>query len=136
MPEGTNVIPSRQLTEDLFPLPATRSTSAPILLEAGGSIFIPAQPKNTRLGKRVEGYSEVRFLGISDQPMSLIVEEACKSDGPFLETQTYASVAVGLLHRLCVRHSPCGKFARIQLTNTGGAKETLLSFCGVGLPVT
>jgi hypothetical protein len=136
MPDGRNVIETRQETEVLFALPPVPADTPPFLLAAGGSIVIPAQPSASRpLGKKVAGYAAVDFLAISDQGMSLVVEEANDPEGPYVVVATFASAVAGTLQAIRERVIPIGSFMRVTLSNTGGP-EALLSFKGIGLPVT
>jgi hypothetical protein len=132
---GKSAVPSRQLTEALFVLPVNT------LLAPAASIVIPAQPSPVpplpaALGRKVAGYSAVNFLGISDQPFSVLIEEACESDGTYVTVVTLTSVAAGALQRISARHLPSGNFMRITPTNTGGSAQTIFDLCGTGLPVT
>lgn len=136
MAESATVVPSRQETEELFTLPPIPDNHPPFLLGAAGSIVIPAQPSLTlSLGKKVAGYSAINFLAMSDQPMTLLIEEANDPSGPFVPTESFTSAMMGSFQGICERFLPCGSFMRVTLTNTGGA-QTVLSFKGVGLPIT
>jgi hypothetical protein len=93
-------------------------------------------PLPAALGRKVAGYSAVNFLGISDQPFTVLVEEACESEGPYVSVTTLTSVVAGALNRISTRHLPSGNFMRITPTNTGAVAQTLFSLCGTGLPIT
>jgi len=136
MPDGRNVIETRQETEVLFGLPPVPADTPPFLIAAGGSLVIPAQPSaSLALGKKVAGYAAVDFLAVSDQGMSLVVEEANDPEGPYVVVATFASALMGTFQAIRERVIPIGSFMRVTLSNTAGA-ETFLSFKGVGLPVT
>ena len=136
MPDGRNVIETRQETEVLFSLPPVPTDNPPFLLPAAGVVVMPPQPSPTlSLGKNVAGYAAVDFLGISDTAMSLLIEEANDPNGPFVPVQTIASVVAGSFQMIRSRVIPIGSFMRVTLTNAGGA-QTVLSFKGIGLPVT
>lgn len=117
MPEAINSIPTRQLTEALF--------KSDDRLAAAGSFVSPV--------KLVAGYHAIEFLVITDQMFSLVVEEACRPTGPFVQTASYTSTSVGTQQQLCRRHFPCGPYMRVTLGNLAG-DQTFLSFCGTGLP--
>ncbi len=123
-----------QKSEALFELPSSGVSNAPFLLGAGASVIIPAQPGSLLLGKLVSGYAQVRFLGFSDQPMTLTVEEANDPNGPFAQTASYASAVVGGKNTIKQNHVPSGSFMRVTLQNTGVATEGSLSFKGIGIP--
>lgn len=136
MPDGRNVIETRQETEVLFGLPPVPTDAPPFLLGAGESIVIPAQPSAERaLGKNVAGYAAVDFLAVSNAAMSLLVEEANDPQGPYVPVGTFPSAVAGTFQAIRQRVIPIGSFMRVTLSNTGGA-ETVLSFKGVGLPIT
>lgn len=136
MADSATVVPSRQETEELFTLPPVPTNNPPYLLPAGISTVMPAQPSATvSLGKKVAGYAAINFLAISDQPMSLLVEEANEQSGPFVPTGTFPSGVAGTMQMISERFIPVGSFMRVTLMNTG-ADETVLSFKGVGLPIT
>lgn len=135
MADSATVVPSRQETEELFTLPPVPTNNPPFLLGASETIVIPAQPAPLSLGKKVAGYSAINFLAISDQGMTLIIEEANDPTGPFVQTGSFASEVMGTLQGICERFFPCGSYMRVTLSNTGGA-QTVLSFKGVGLPMT
>jgi len=112
------VIPTRQKTDLLFstgrPLGAAKSFRSPVA--------------------EVAGYNAVAFLGVSDQPFTVTVFEACSPDGPFVGVATLASALVGGQNQVCSRVSPCGSFMKVTLDN-GGAAMGSLSFCSQGIPV-
>lgn len=136
MAESATIVPSRQETEELFTLPPAPTNNPPSLIGAGASIVIPAQPSPTlSLGRKVAGYSAVNFLAISDRPMSLLVEEANDPSGPYVPVGSFPSVGAGAFQMIRQRFDVIGSFMRVTLTNTGAA-EMLLSFKGVGLPIT
>ena len=136
MGKSSTGVPSRQETEELFTLPPVATNSPPFLLPAGGSVVIPAQPSSSlSLGKKVAGYAAVDFLAISDQAMTLLVEEANDQSGPFVQVASFASVVAGSFQMIRQRVVPIGSFMRVTLSNTGGP-ETVLSFKGIGLPMT
>ncbi len=136
----TTVVPSRQETEVLFSLPF-QPDGAAFLLAAGAPVVMPPQPAAIppapaiSLGMLVAGYSAVNFFALSDQAMTLTIEEANDAEGPFAVVATFTSAAAGALQAIRQRFTPVGSFMRVTLTNTGGA-ETVLSFKGVGLPMT
>jgi hypothetical protein len=135
MPDGRNVIPTRQETEELFVLPPVPTNSPPFLLAAGASVVMPPQPSDQlSLGKRIAGYSSSAFLAISNQPMTLVVEEANEPNGPFAVVETFTSIAAGPLQIIRERVANFGSYARVTLTNTGGP-QAVLSFKGLGIPV-
>lgn len=88
---------------------------------------------------RVSGYSQVSFLGISDQAFTIDVleagEDANGDPGTFVLTQTLTSAFVGSSQEICDRIQPCGSFMRIVLSNTSGLAMTVLSLLGQGIPV-
>lgn len=132
----TTVVPSRQETEVLFSLPPSPASSPPFVIAPGVPLIMPPQPSaQVALGMEVAGYSAVNFFAISDQAMTLTIEEANDAEGPFAVVQTFTSAAAGPLQIIRQRFSPVGSFMRVTLANTGGA-ETVLSFKGVGLPMT
>jgi hypothetical protein len=136
MADSATEVPSRQETEELFTLPPVPTNNPPYLLPAGIGTVMPAQPSATlSLGKKVAGYAAIDFLAISDQTMSLLVEEANDQNGPFVPTGTLASALAGTMQMIRQQFIPVGSFMRVTLTNTG-ADETVLSFKGVGLPMT
>lgn len=131
----TTSIAVEQHAEALFELPASRVSNAPFLLDAAESVVIPPQPAPLALGKLVSGYALVRFLGFSDQPMSLLVEEGNEPSGPFAAVATYTSAVIAGQNVLKQNHAPSGSFMRVTLMNTGVAAESSLSFKGIGVPV-
>ncbi len=78
------------------------------------------------------GYSEIELLGVASGIFTASIQEACESDGPFVQSQIITSTASGLDQRICERITPCGEFMRIVIA---GAPLTALEFCGRGLPV-
>ena len=135
MPDGRNVIETRQETEVLFGLPPSPTSSPPFLLGAGQSVVIPAQPSPTlALGKNVAGYAAVDFLAVSDVALSLLVEEANDPGGPYITVGTFSSAAAGAFQAIRERVIPIGSFMRVTLTSVGAG--SVLSFKGIGLPVT
>lgn len=113
------IIPTRQKADTLF------RTTEPL---TSGSSFVPPKPA------LVLGYDVVAILAISDQPFGISIEEACDADGPFVQTSTLASSAVGGVHRICARVRPCGAYMTLALGNLGG-DMTELDLCAQGIPL-
>lgn len=120
MARGVNTITTRQRLEPLFVLH--------IPLTAGQTFQFDV--------REVHGYDAVNFLGVSNLPFSIRVEEACSADGPWTQTATFATApdpALGV-ESLCDRVIPCGTHMRVFIDNPGAA-QTFLDFCGGGLPI-
>ncbi len=123
------MVPTRQKQDVLWELPKD-ATGKTLPIAAGVTVEL-----ETRL---VEGYAELRLLAIMDQTFTIEVFEACSPEGTFVRIATFTSVAafpVAAGQRICDRHNPCGRLARLVVTNTGGAPTTSQELCGSGLPV-
>lgn len=118
MPTASNVIPTRQLTETLF----SASQPGPGL----GSIVSPV--------RKVEGFNAVSLFAVADAAFLVIIEEACESDGPFIQTESFSSASVSGLQRVCDFAFPCGSFMRVSFIPLG-VIPSLVSFCVIGIPV-
>jgi hypothetical protein len=112
-----NTVATRQESETLF--------SSDDALDAGGVYQSDI--------REVAGYNAVAFLGISDQPFEIRVEEAGGLNGPFARTDTLASALAGAKHVICKLVLPFGSHIKIQVANLG-APQQALSFHGLGIP--
>jgi hypothetical protein len=124
MTEENFSIPTRQKADPLF------ESSVPI--QNGSSLATDV--------KRVSGYAQVSIFALSDQPFTIVVEEAAvvKSDGTgnFAQTQaTIASATVAGQEQVVTRIQPFGNFMKMTLANASGSNQTFLSFLAQGLPV-
>jgi hypothetical protein len=124
MTEENFSIPSRQKSDVLF------ESDQPL---GAGASFATGVARTT-------GYAQVSIFAVSDQPFSIIVEEAVivKPDGTgnFAQTQaTLNSVSVGGIEQVATRITPFGNFMKMVLTNPGGTPEAYLNFLVQGLPV-
>lgn len=120
MPDGRNVIATRQLTEQLFGSP-----SSPV----------PGLGSFTTDIRETAGYGAVLVLAAATQPFQIVVFEACSLLASFGATQTLASVLdpISGLNIVCTRVRPCGSFMKLEFDNLGGS-PTLPTLCGTGLP--
>ena len=93
-----------------------------------------ALPSGTRTlaVMRVEGYSEIEFFGVGSGVFTASIQEACTSDGPFVQTTLITSSASAGEQRICERYLHCGVFMRVVIA---GAPLTALEFCGQGIPL-
>lgn len=132
MPKADNVIETEQDTEILFEPPARRVSNDPVFVS--NPLVMPPQPSDESLGKNVAGYRTVHFLAISDQPLSLAIEEANEPEGPYVLTNTFDSSVMGSYEAIGESVNPVGSYMRVTLQNIGGL-ATILSFKGIGLPI-
>lgn len=110
MQQGTDmdfVIPTRQKADLLAP------PSLVVPLADGATLTLPIV--------EVDGYQMVAFLLISDQPVTLVVQEAVESGGPFIQTNSTTSSldATSGMQKVSVKVNPVGAFMKILVTNTG-----------------
>lgn len=120
MPEAFETIATRQRSETLFEIGGP--------LDPGKCVTTPS--------RLAAGFSAVGILGISDQPFTVEVDEACSPDGPFVATQTLTSAVdpVTGLNFVCARVQPCGPHMTLTLCNAGPSPTTVLDLCGTGIP--
>lgn len=113
------VIATRQKADLLF---------GPIVepLEAAESVTLDV--------RRVAGYGRVSFLGISAQPFTILVEEACSEEGVFSQAALLVSAldATTGLQFVATHVFPTGGFMQVTVTNTG--TDASVDLCGHGLP--
>lgn len=122
------VIPTRQKTGLLFPVrPLDTPGGFPVLLAAGVSVVYGPFA--------LDGYATVAILAVSDQPFVIVITEGVIPEGPFVQTQSFASAAVGALQVVKQRFSPSGLFGKATMTNTGTGAQTQISLLGQGVPV-
>jgi hypothetical protein len=123
------MVPTRQKQDVLWELPKSPEGKT-LPIAAGAAVTL-----NTRL---VEGYAELRFLAVMDQPFTIEVFEACGEDGTFVRTVIFASAAAvpaSAGQMVCDRRAPCGRLGRLVVTNTGADPTTSQELCGSGLPI-
>lgn len=109
MPDGLGVIATRQNVGALF------STRQP--LAAGQSIT--SQPFEAA------GFGQVVISIVSDQPHSILVEEANRPEGPWTPVLTINSAPIGAVQRAAGRLQPIGCYMRTTLQNLGGVMSSL-----------
>lgn len=81
----------------------------------------------------VSGYARINFFGAADVPFTLLIEEACHADGPWAQTESFASAPDALgVQTICELVFPCGTYMRVSVANAGATAP--ISFCGYGLP--
>ncbi|HET6374290.1 MAG TPA: hypothetical protein VFG76_13355 [Candidatus Polarisedimenticolia bacterium] len=84
--------------------------------------------------RRVEGYSQIRFLAFGEGAFSLRIEQGPNAGGPFVQTQTLASAAgPGGEQLICTSIEPCGSFMRLTVVN--GPTEQAPELKVLGHPV-
>jgi hypothetical protein len=111
MPDGLGVISTRQSVGNLF------STRQP--LDAGQSIT--SQPFEAA------GYGQIVISIVSDQPHSVVVEEANRPEGPWTPVLSISSAPIGLVQRAAGRLQPIGCYMRTILQNLAGVRMGSLS---------
>jgi hypothetical protein len=121
-------VQGRQKVGLLFPVrPPNAPDPFPALLAAGAAAtYGPFE---------LDGYSTVTILAVSDKPFTIAVVESVIPTGPFIQTQSFASAAVGALQVVQKRFAPSGAFGKATLTNTGAAPQTQISILGQGIPL-
>lgn len=83
--------------------------------------------------KLVAGYGRLSFIGASRQPFSVLIEESCNPDGPFVQTAVLSSAPDSMgIEAVCELVFPCGSYMRVSATNLGATEY--LEFAGYGLP--
>lgn len=84
----------------------------------------------------VSGYGSIKFFASSDVAFQIRVEEACKEDGPWTETDRLASVTdtAGVNQLVCTTVLPCSLFMRV-FVDALAVSMTAFSLCGMGHPV-
>jgi len=83
--------------------------------------------------REVAGYNAVAFLGISDQPFEVRIEEAGSLTGPFARTATLTSALTGAKYVVSQAVLPYGSYMRTRVANLGASQQEL-SFHGLGIP--
>lgn len=121
-------VQGRQKVGLLFPVrPPNTPDPFPILLGAGASVvYGPFE---------LDGYATVTILASSDQPFTLVIAESVVSGGPFVQTQSFASSAVGPLQVVQQRFAPSGSFGKATMTNVGAVRQAQISILGQGIPL-
>lgn len=117
MPDGLNGIATRQHASGLF------STVTP--LGAGATIL--SKPFE------VAGFANIVVSADSDQPISILLEEANTPDGPWTPVITMTSTVIGSLSRINQIFRPIGSFMRASVINGGGVQH-ILSALIYGIP--
>lgn len=115
------VIQTRQKDDVLFTL---SSDGDPIA--AAGELVLKV--------RRVEGYSQIRFLSFAGGAFSIRVEQGPTASGPFVQTQTLSSApGPGGEQLICTNIEPCGSFMRLTVVN--GPTEQAPELKVLGHPV-
>jgi hypothetical protein len=116
------VIQTRQKDDVLF----TLSSADGDPIAAAGELTLKV--------RRVEGYSQIRFLAFAASAFSLRVEQGPTGSGPFVQTQTLTSVAgPGGEQLICENIEPGGSFMRLTVVN--GPTEQAPELKVLGHPV-
>lgn len=108
------MIPTRQKVDMLWP------ASLMVLQAAGKTLTLPVA--------EVDGYQMISFLLISDQPVTLVIQESNSPAGPFVQTGSFSStvdVASGL-QAVNAKVNPVGSFMKALITNVGSAAQKTL----------
>jgi hypothetical protein len=111
MPDGLGIIATRQGVGTLF------STRKPL----GAGQSVTSQPFESA------GYGQIVTSIISDQPHSVVAEEANRPEGPWTPVSSISSAPIGLVQRAAGRLQPIGCFMRITLQNLAGVPMSSLS---------
>ncbi len=82
----------------------------------------------------ISGAAGVRILAIGDQPFCVTVQESCASDGPFLTTHTFCSVASGGSQVVSQTFIPIGGVVQLTVVN-GPAPQSSFTICATGTSV-